>query len=258
MSTFVFSENKTILGRKTEIVTDRKLGSRNIRRNNKTYFVSQGYFEKEPGKDKHTVYIIGDAIAKERFTGIVICILKRKEDGKLLFAVCEENKEYFEPEIRECLSFFEKKHEADYEFLMKETCQMIMFKYVGGVKKYILIENEINSKSGFPGFDISMAESESETALKAAEKITGMTGRIIDGFKSEYKYLSESGKLKKTVSFLSEFSGSLKKRSEEEINSCFSLDFKETVKRLDDPQDIIVLMEAEDFYEQKAKGKDSL
>lgn len=254
MSTFVFSGNKTILGRITDIIVDKKLGLRNIRRNNRSYFISLGYFEKEPSDNKHTVYIIGDSIAKERFKGKVISILKRKDDGELLFVASEIKNEYFGPEIKECLSFFEKKHESDYEFLMEEICQMIMFKYVNGEKKFLLIENTLNGKAGFPGGEISFEENECDTALSAVKKLTGMSGDVFDKFRTEYKYCSESGKLKKTVSFLSEFKESLRTRSINDIDKCFSLSFTEAVKRLDDPQDIIALMEAMDFYEQKAKG----
>lgn len=254
VSTFVFSENKTILGRITDIVSDKKMGSRTIRRNNRSYFVSLGYFEKEPSENKHTVYIIGDSSAKDRFKGRVISILKRKDDGKIIFVASEVNNEYFGPEIKECLSFFEKKHELEYEFLMEEICQMIMFKYIKGERKFILVENKLNGLKCFPGSGFSFEENEKDTALSAAEKLTGMSGNLIDRFRTEYKYCFESGKIRKTVSFLSEYRESLKKRSPEETDSCFSLNFTETVKMLDDPQDKIALMEAMDFYEQKAKG----
>lgn len=254
MSTFVFSGNKTILGRITEIIVDKKMGSRSIRRNNRSYFVSSGYFEKEPTDSKHTVYVIGDSIAKDRFKGRVIGILKRKDDGKILFVASEIKSEYFGPEIKECLSFFEKKHESDYEFLMEEFCQMIMFKNVNGERKFLLIENILNGRKGFPGAKVSFDVSEQDTASSAAEKLTGMSGTVFNEFRSEYRYCSDSGKLRKTVSFLSEFKASLTERSMDDIDSCFSMSFIEAVKKLDDPQDKIVLMEAMDFYEQKAKG----
>ncbi len=254
MSKFVFSGNKTILGRITDIIVDKKQGSRNIRHNNKTYFVSLGYFEKEPAENKHTVYIIGDTLAKERFKGKVICILKRKDDGELLFVASELKNEYFGPEIKKCLGFFEKKHESDYEFLMEEYCQMIMFKYVNGERKYLLIENIQTGRTCFPSISMSFEKTEKDTALSAAERLTCLTGEVIENFRTEYRYYSDSGKLKKTVSFLSEYKKSLTERTLDEVDSCFSLNFMEAVKALDDPQDIIALMEANDFYDRKTKG----
>ncbi len=245
-----------ILGKTADITIDRKAGSRNIRHKNMMYSVNIGYLaaEKDKGSRRHLVYIIGAENTSDTFEGMILATIKRRDTNSILLVAAPLGKYFYEPQIRECLHFFERQHDPEYDFYMEKSCGIILYEMIDNVKHYLLIENKYSNHIGFPKGHIEFGESDEETAVREVLEETGISVEITEKFKTEYVYNSQTGRKKRAVYFVSEFKGQIPKISESEIIGYWSLTYEKAIKKLNYPQDMIVLMEAHDYYERKGKS----
>lgn len=250
----------SLLGRKADITINRYLGSRNIRHKNTTYNVNIGYLSAENVKveKRHTVYIIGAENTSDTFEGMILATIRRRDTNALLLVAAPYGKYFYEPQIRECLSFYEKQYDSDYEFYMEKSCGIVLFKVEDGKKRYLLIENKFSNHIGFPKGHIEFGETDKETAVREVLEETGISVEISEKFSSEYVYNTHSGVKKRAVYFVAEYTGQIPKLSENEIVASWSLTYEEAIRKLNYPQDMIVLMEAHDYYEQKRKSTQNM
>ncbi|MDO5560050.1 MAG: NUDIX domain-containing protein [Oscillospiraceae bacterium] len=245
------------LGKTANITIDRKQGSRNIRHKNITYTVNIGYLaaEKDYGRRRHIVYILGAENTSNTFEGTILCTIKRKKDSSVLLVASPLGKCFYEPQIRECLRFFERQHESDYEFYMEKVCGAVLLCHDIKEPRFLLVENALTGHIGFPKGHIEFGETEQETAVREIYEETGIAAQISDGFRTEYQYSSSEDKKKRAVYFLASCSSSAVKLQQTEISDSWLLTYDEAMKKLNYPQDMIVLMEAHDFYEQERKSE---
>ncbi|MBQ9982613.1 MAG: NUDIX domain-containing protein [Oscillospiraceae bacterium] len=250
----------SLLGRTADITIDRHLGSRNIRHKNATYSVHIGHLSAENVKaeKKHMVYILGAENTSDTFEGMILATILRRETNSLLLVAAPTGKYFYEPQIRECLGFYEKLHDSDYEFYMEKSCGVVLFKIEDGVKRYLIIENRFSNHIGFPKGHIEFGETDKETAIRETLEETGILADISEKFSTEYVYNTHTGVKKRAVYFTAEYTGQIPKLSEKEIVRSWSLTYEEAIKKLNYPQDMIVLMEAHDYYEQKRKSSQNM
>lgn len=257
MSSNVITKIHPLLGRTADININRKLGGRNIRHKNITYTVNIGYFslEQSMGEKKHTVYIIGASNTSDIFEGRIIAIIRHTRTNELLAVAAPIGKSYFEPQIRECLSFFERQYEdeSEYQFYFEKSCGAIVFKIENGIQKFLIVRNALSGRIGFPSERMEFGESEKETAIRKVMVNTSLCIDIPDDFRSEYTYATKSNSRRSEVYFTAEYYNGIPKVRDEEISDIWSLTFEEAIKKLDFPQDMIALTEARDYYENKRK-----
>ncbi len=262
MSSNVIRKIHPLLGRTADIAINRKLGGRNIRHKNITYSVNIGYFslEQNMGEKRHTVYIIGASNTSDIFEGRIICIIRHTRTNELLAVAAPVGKSYFEPQIRECLSFFERQYEeeSEYEFYFEKSCGAIAFRIENGVQKFLVVRNAISGRIGFPNERIEFGESEKDTAIRKVMENTSLCIDIPSDFRSEYSYATQTNSRKCEVYFTAEYYNGIPKIRDDEISDIWSLTFEDAIKILDYPQDMIVLTEARDYYENKRKSGSDL
>lgn len=249
-----------LLGRTADITIDRQLGTRNIRHKNITYSIRQGYFaaEKNAGKKRHVIYIIGAENTSDTFEGMIIGTIKRRDTNELLLVASPVGKDFYEPQIRECLGFYEKQYSSKYEFYMEKSCGIILFSMEKNSYKFLLVEDKKNGHIGFPKGHIEFGETEKETAVREVLSKTGICVKISEQFRSEYVYATSENTRERFVYFLAEYDGHIPKIDDSRNLAALSLTFDEAVKKLDYPQDIILLMEARDYYDHKRKSTESM
>ena len=250
----------SLLGKTADITIDRKLGSRNIRHKNIVYRVNIGYLaaEKGAGQKKHTVYIIGAENTSDTFEGMILATIRHHDNNDLLLVAAPVGKYFYEPQIRECLNFYERQYQSDYEFYMEKVCGIILWTKKDGIPKFLLIENKDSGHIGFPKGHIEFGESERETAEREVLEETGICVSISENFRTEYTYNIEDRIKKRAVYFIAEYNECIPKLQNSEISGSWCLSFKEAVRKLNYPQDIIVLMEAKDFYDNKRKSIENM
>lgn len=246
----------SLLGRTADITIDRQSGSRNIRHKNITYSIRQGYFaaEKNNISRRHTIYIIGAENTSNTFEGTIISTIRRKDTNEILLVAAPTGKIYYEPQIRECLGFYEKGYNSEFEFYMQKKCGIILFTCDNGKPEYYLMENKKTGHVGFPDGYMVFGEKEEETAVREVLEKTGIFVQISEKFRSEYVFAPSENTREKAVYFLASYNGVIPVISDMESYSGISLKFEDAVKKLDYPQDIILLMEARDYYDTKRKG----
>ncbi len=247
-----------LLGRTADITINRKLGGRNIRHKNITYAVNIGYFslEQSMGENKHTVYIIGASNTSDIFEARIIAIIRHTKTNELLAVAAPVGKSYFEPQIRECLSFFERQYEdeSEYQFYFEKSCGAIVFKIENNIQKFLVVRNAWSGRIGFPNERIEFGESEKETAIRKIMENTSLCVDIPYDFRSEYTYSTNTNSRKSEVYFTAEYYNGIPRVRDDEISDIWSLTFEEAIKILDYPQDMMVLTEARDYYENKRKS----
>lgn len=246
-----------LLGRTAEITVNRKLGCRNIRHRNITYPVNIGYFEleKDLGERKHTVYIIGASGMPDTFTGTVIAVIRHMDSGRLFAVVSPEDTCYYEPEIRECLSFFEKQYVSEYEFYYEKRCGVIAYRIENGRPVYLLIRNSHNGMVCFPEVSSKFGETDSETAVRSLIVKTGIAAEVSEDFRTEYTVTVPSRAKCTSVYYTAEYTESIPRPADPFVSEVVHLPFEDALRMLDLPQDRIVLIEAHDHYELKEKNR---
>lgn len=244
------------LGKLADITIDRRQGSRNIRHKNITYRVNIGFLaaERDFGRRRHVVYILGAENTSNTFKGIILCTIKRKLDSSVLLVACPEGKSFYEPQIRECVKFYERQYESEYEFFMEKVCGAVIFNTDSDEPRYLLVENRLTGHIGFPKGHIEFGETEEETAVREVYEETGIAVQLVEGFKTQYQYSHEESKKKTAVYFMGSYSSCVVKLQENEIKNSWLLTYDEAMKKLNYPQDMIVLMEAHDYYEHERKS----
>lgn len=250
----------SLLGRTADITIDRQHGTRNIRHRNITYSVRSGYFaaEKNLRSGRHFIYIIGAENTSDTFKGTIISTIKRERTGQLLLVAAPAGKFFYEPQIRECLGFYEKQYDSEYDFYMSMSCGIILYKNEQGQKKFLLAENKKSGRVHFIKGEIVFGETEKETAVREVLEQTGIYADISEDFRSEYIYGTSEHTRERSVFFLAEYKESVIKLPMDSEFNVLSLDYDEAIRRLEYPQEIILLMEVRDYHERKRKSSEDM
>ena len=244
---------KSILGKNVAVNIDRKLGSRQKLYKKTLYTINFGYIDgyTSPDNKPQDAYILGAPQSSERFTGVVIGVIIRKNDSTDKWVVAPKDVIFCEPQIRDAVLFQEQHFEAEYKCYYEKSCGSIVYTMENGVRKFLLIKSVNTGHIGFPKGHVEFGESEKETAMREVFEETGLRIEPENDFRSEYKYFLRNGVSKNCVYFTSEYSGQGLNILKSELENSWLLPYDEAIKLLNYAQDKIVLMEAMDYYEKK-------
>lgn len=250
----------SLLGRTADITIDRQSGCRNIRHKNITYSVRTGCFaaEKEKTVKKYLIYIIGAENTSDTFRGTIISTIRRKDTGQLLLVAAPEGKFFYEPQIRECIGFYERQHQSDFEFYMTIECGIILYKDYGDRIRFLLARDIVTGKTGFIKGPLEFGETEKETAVREITGKTGINVNLTEEFRTEYINGISENRKKKIVMFLAQYKEKVIKIPEDCGFRTVNLEFEQAIKALDDPQERIILLEARDYYEKNRKSSENM
>lgn len=251
----------SLLGRTAEITVDRQQGSRNVGHKHVRYCVKIGYFTAEkdlPREKRHMIYIMGAEDVSEEFNGMILGTIKRPSSDQLLLVAAPEGKLYCEPQIRECLGFYERQHNSDFQFYMSIACGMILIKDYGDVIRFLLAQDKRTGRISFITDSIRYGETEKAAASRAVNDFTGVNPDTGNDFRSEYIIGTPDNRKQKTIVYLGKYKEKKLRIPEKCSFRTVNLEFDKAIKSLDDPQERILLMEARDYYENKRKGRSSM
>ena len=130
----------------------------------------------------------------------------------------------------------------------EKSCGAVVFTVVGKEIKYLIIKSK-TGVYGFPKGHVEVGESEKQTALREIFEEVGLRVRLIDGFRTEEKYLLPQKKdtVKQVVYFLGEYDGEKFTFSEEELSGAYSVDLPTAMRLLQFESSKRILSEADDF-----------
>ena len=117
--------------------------------------------------------------------------------------------------------------------------------------RYVIIQH-LGGHWGFPKGHMAPGEAEYDTALREIREETGVSARLIDGFRIEEQYPlpNKPGVTKQVVYFLAEYSEQIIVYQKEELKAADLLSYEEAVDRLTFEETKRILAKANAFLER--------
>lgn len=202
-------------------------------------FTSHGTIEAD-------TYILGINHPVKRFEGRVIATIRRKSGGYAVIAA-NKNSRYVNFDIEDAINFAEPKGSYLLDCLYENSCGAVVYRFISGMPRFLLIKNCRSSHWGFPKGHVERGETDIDTAKREVLEETGLHIDIIDGFneKSDYKI---GGKVDKKVRiFLATTSDTQTVIQKEEISDYIWLTYSQAVKALKFENDKHILRKANVF-----------
>ncbi|MBE6828485.1 MAG: NUDIX domain-containing protein [Ruminococcaceae bacterium] len=222
---------------------------------NKTGKVFQlNYGIVESGLDRRTpvkgAYIMGINHPVRSFEGRVTAVIKPKDRSGIYIVVSPKSKKFIVHEIKDAVSFMYGADEYDIECLYERSCGAVVFRFINGERRFLLIKNRRSTNWGFPKGHIEKGETREETAKREVLEETGLNIEIFEGFchKSEYTIRN---KIEKSVAiFLASTTDTQTKIQPEEIEDYIWLGYDAAMKTLNYPNDKEILTKAQEFIDE--------
>jgi 8-oxo-dGTP pyrophosphatase MutT (NUDIX family) len=235
---------QSVLGIKVKVAVDRSAGMRQrMHQGNvhKLYYGYVGFITDDGGLQD--VYILNYDGLQSSFDGIVCAVVERQNSTRDKWVVIPYGTEIYEPEIWYSIQSQEEKYTPTLHCYFEKSCGSVLYTVHKNIKKYLLIEN-ISGHIGFPKGHVESFETELETATREVFEETNLKVTLDDTFRSVYHHTLKNGIVKTDVYF----SGKVRLNKSfmlkhGEILSGYLLPFDEAIKKLNRPQDILVLME---------------
>ena len=133
--------------------------------------------------------------------------------------------------------------------ITEKSCGAIVYTCENSTIKYVIIRSK-EGIYGFPKGHIEGIESELETALREISEETGLTVRLIDGFRTEdtHSFMRNSeARLKHIVYFLAEYSDQIPTAQEAELSSVHLMDYETAISVFQFESSKRLLTEAHNF-----------
>ncbi len=204
------------------------------------------------GKEMKT-FVIGLNEPCKSFRGQVIAIAKdRLEEQEDVWIMASERTVIYEPRLISLLEKYLPSDRYKYVCYYEKSCGAVMYTKSEGVRKFILITN-ISGHIGFPKGHIELGEDEKQTALREVYEETGVTTKIIDGFRESYNYLINGFIKKKAIYYLAHFDEQDIKMNIMEISEYRLVTFEEALSILNFKHDRDILTKANDFIDNMEK-----
>lgn len=195
-------------------------------------------------------YILGLSHAVHNFDGRVIAVVKLNDHSGIHLVVAPKSKRYIIHDIVDELDFMYKREDYTINCLYERSCGAVVFRFINGERRFLLIKNKRSSHWGFPKGHIEVGESEEDTARREVLEEAGLHIRIFDGFKHRSEYTIRN-RVEKSVSiFLATTDDVQTKIQPEEIEDYIWLGFEAAMKTLNYSNDKEILSSAQSFIEQ--------
>lgn len=235
---------KSVLGIKVKVAVDRSAGMRQRIHSgvaHKLYYGYVGFITDDGGIQD--VYILNFDGLKSSFNGVVCAVIEHQDCERDKWVVVPEGTQIYKPDIWYSIQTQEEKYSPKLHCYFEKSCGGVIYTVQNDVKKYLLIEN-VSGHIGFPKGHVESFETEIETATREVFEEINMRVKLDENFRSEYHHTLKNG-IKKTDVY---FSGQIKLHKafllqQEEVLASFLLPFDDALRKLNRPQDMIVLLE---------------
>lgn len=185
------------------------------------------------------------------FEGRIIAVVRHQDKRPNYIIVAPKKSRYINFEIEDAIKFLEKNKPHSLECLYESSCGAVVFKDVGGIRKYLLIKNKRSNHWGFPKGHIERGETKTATAKREVLEETGLHINIIDGYSSTSEY-KIAGRVEKRVTiFLASTTDARTVIQETEIEDYIWLDFDNALSTLRFENDKSILISSRDFLKEK-------
>lgn len=208
---------QSLLGKLVTVEIDRPIGFvHHTKGVTLHYTVNYGFLPDVMGGDgeEQDVYVLGVTEPLERFTGKIIGAIRRKDDNEDKLVAAPEGITFHQGQIAEQVHFVEKYFDSKVDALVRRACGVIPFQRKAKGIRYLLLL-QTNGFWSFPKGHMEPFESEEATALRELQEETGLSARLIPGFREMVSYPMDNGRIKQVVVFPGEVEGEISLQQEE-------------------------------------------
>lgn len=130
----------------------------------------------------------------------------------------------------------------------EKSCGAVVFTKLNGQVKYLLVAN-LEGIYGFPKGHVEEGEAETDTALREVREETGLTVRLIDGFRTtdEHAIPQKADTMKQVVYFLGEYAGQEVAYQQEELSGAYLVSYEKAMGMFQFESSRRILREANAF-----------
>lgn len=240
-----------MLGNFVRVRVTKPLG-RFDRETNVKYLLNYGVVENglEPHSPVAGAYIMGIDHPVRHFDGRVTAVIKDSRRHAVYLVVAPKSKQFIINDIAPAVAFMHKGRGVSIDCFYERSCGAVVFRDIGGQKRFLLIKNKRSAHWGFPKGHVENTETDEETALREVLEETGLHITILPGFKAKSVYTIQ-GRIDKTVMiFLATTSDTQTVIQPSEIEDYIWLEFDACLKTLNYENDKSILQRAKAFMEE--------
>lgn len=207
----------------------------------------------ESGLDPRTpvkgAYIMGVTHAVHSFEGRVVAVVKLPDRQGIYLVVSPKSKRFIINDIKSAIEFAHKDGEYSIDCLYERSCGAVVFRIIGGEKRFLLIKNKRSNHWGFPKGHIEAGETDEETAVREVFEETGLHIQIFDGFKNKSEYTIHNRVEKSVLIFLATTDDTQTIIQPEEIEDYIWLNYESAQTTLNYSNDKSILELARKFID---------
>ena len=204
----------------------------------------------DPRSPVKGAYIMGVTHPVRNFEGRVVAVIKLPERQGIYVVVSPKSKKYIVNDIKQAVSFMYKDGEYTIECLYERSCGAVVFRFINGERRFLLIKNKRSCHWGFPKGHVEKGETDEDTAKREVLEETGIHINIFPGFKHKSEYTIR-GKIEKSVLiFLATTEDTQTVIQPEEIEDYIWLGYENALSTLNYPNDKDILSLAKSYREK--------
>lgn len=240
-----------MLGKFVRVRVTKPLG-RFDRETNVKYLLNYGIVESglAPHSPVAGAYIMGVDHPVRHFDGRVTAVIKDKQQRAVYLVVAPKSKRFIINDIAPAVAFMHKGRDVSIDCFYERSCGAVVFRDIGGQKRFLLIKNKRSAHWGFPKGHVENSETDEETAMREVLEETGLHITLIPGFKAKSAFTIQ-GRIDKTVMlFLAATSDTQTVIQQSEIEDYIWLGFDACLATLNYDNDKNVLQRAKAFMEE--------
>lgn len=188
-----------MLGKFVKVRVTKPLG-RFDRETNVKYLLNYGVVESGllPHSPVAGAYIMGVDHPVRNFDGRVTAVIKDKRRHAVYLVVSPKSKRFIINDIKPAVAFLHKGQGVTIECFYERSCGAVVYRDIGGEKRFLLIKNKRSAHWGFPKGHVEANETDEETAKREVLEETGLHIEILPDFKAKSAYTIQ-GRIDKTV-----------------------------------------------------------
>ena len=207
--TFDQFEAVTYLGRIETISVDAPIGSSDCEIPGIFFPINYGFLRGTLSGDGEPfeVYLLGVDEPVKKYTGRIVGFIDRKDDVEGRLVMAPIGMTFTQNEIAEQVHFREQYHDISIVALEEKSCGAIVFRRDAGKLSILCLYQSRSHTYSVPKGHMEAFESEEETAVREIFEETGLTAKILPGFRETIGYGIGGGRHKTVVLFLAEYTG---------------------------------------------------
>ena len=231
-----------MLGKYVRVRVERPMGWHDVETGT-VYRLNYGSVESglDPRSPVKGAYIMGVTHPVRNFEGRVIAVIKLPDRQGIYIVVSPKSKKYIVNDIKRAVSFMYKDGEYTIDCLYERSCGAVVFRFINGERRFLLIKNKRSCHWGFPKGHVENDETDEETAKREVLEETGIHIKIFPGFKHKSEYTIRGRIEKSVLIFLATTDDTQTVIQPEEIEDYIWLGYDNAISTLNYPNDKDIL-----------------